>query len=259
MKSARRRLRRVVPESVRPTVKALGFRLVRPIYAGSGVSCPVCGRSFRRLLNVGSKAEPRHQCPGCGCYDRHRLLALHLAGGGTDLSPGRRVLHFAPEPNVSRLFATRPGLVYVTGDLGSREADVQLDITRLPLRSASIDLVLCSHVLEHVPNDDQAMAELLRVLATEGVALLQVPIKEAGRTVEIDELTSETERRRMAGAHGHVRSYGPDFGERLRSQGFDVGVVTPASLGGDLVVERYGIEATEELFVCRRPIVSSST
>ena len=133
LKPARRWMRRPVPEAARPRAKALLFGVLRPFLTGSAVTCPVCRRSFRRLIDVGSKDAPRFQCPGCGCYDRHRLLALHLERhDGLLLPPSGRVLHFAPEPNVSRLFDGRPDLRYVTGDLGARAADVQLDITKLP-------------------------------------------------------------------------------------------------------------------------------
>ena len=241
-----------MPEALRPKVKAIAFRLLRPVYAGTAVSCPICRKGFRQLINVGSAAAPRYQCPGCGCYDRHRLLALYLdrrAPGG--LPGGTRLLHFAPEPTITRLFEAAP-IHYVSGDLGSRAADVQLDITALPLRAAAFDLVLCSHVLEHVPADGAAMGELLRVVAADGEALLQVPIKAPDRTIEIDEVESEAERRKMAGDHGHVRAYGRDFADKVRAAGFAVEVVTPASLGPD-VARRFAIDPTEELFVCRRP------
>lgn len=240
--------RRVVPEQARPRAKAVALGVLRPFLAGSAVQCPVCRRSFRHLVNVGGARSPRFQCPGCGAHDRHRLLALYL----DEHDAGGRVLHFAPEPMIARRFEERPGVAYVTGDLGARATDVQLDITALPIRDRSFDLVLCSHVLEHVPDDAAALAEVRRVVATTGVALLQVPVKEPGRTVEIGELASEADRRAMAGDHGHVRSYGRDFADRARAAGLAVTVVTAATMG-EGVSDRHAVDPSEELFVCRVP------
>jgi SAM-dependent methyltransferase len=38
------------------------------------------------------------------------------------------------------------------------------DVTRLPFADDSFDLVICSEVLEHIPEDDRAIAEIIRVL-----------------------------------------------------------------------------------------------
>lgn len=48
----------------------------------------------------------------------------------------------------------------------------------LPLEDASFDLILCSHVLEHVPDDRFLLGEIKRLLAPDGKVFLNVPINE---------------------------------------------------------------------------------
>ena len=50
------------------------------------------------------------------------------------------------------------------------------DATRLPFRASSFDLVVCSDVLEHIPNDDKAMSEISKSLVDSGVGIFTVPV-----------------------------------------------------------------------------------
>jgi len=49
------------------------------------------------------------------------------------------------------------------------------DITRLPFSDGSFDLVICSEVLEHIPEDSKAVSEITRVLKPGEVAVVSVP------------------------------------------------------------------------------------
>lgn len=53
--------------------------------------------------------------------------------------------------------------------------DVVASVTALPFDTASIDTVLCSQVLEHVPALNAALLELARVLRPGGYLLISVP------------------------------------------------------------------------------------
>jgi ubiquinone/menaquinone biosynthesis C-methylase UbiE len=60
-----------------------------------------------------------------------------------------------------------------------------MDVTNIQFPNESFDAIYCSHVLEHVPEDQKAMQELFRVLKPGGWALLQVPLElERERTYE---------------------------------------------------------------------------
>ena len=112
---------------------------------------------------------------------------------------------------------------YTTTDLHSPLADVKADICALPFEDNSYDLILCNHVLEHIPNDLKAMKELYRVLKPRGTAILQVPLEEGREnTFEDDSIIDQQERTRIFGQYDHVRVYGQDYYNRLQKAGFKV-------------------------------------
>jgi SAM-dependent methyltransferase len=133
----------------------------------------------------------------------------------------RTMLHVAPESQFVRRLAPMMGSGYVTADLLSPEAMVRMDITRIQYPGDYFDVIYCSHVLEHVPNDKLAMREFARVLKPGGVAIILVPIT-AEKTFEDPSITDPRERSRLFGQDDHVRVYGPDFGDRLREAGLIV-------------------------------------
>jgi SAM-dependent methyltransferase len=147
----------------------------------------------------------------------------------TDLFDGRpkRVLHVAPERCFENQLRQRFGAGYLTADLLDPRVMERMDITDIHHPDESFDVIYCSHVLEHVPEDRLAMSELRRVLKRDGWAVLLVPIT-AERTIEDPTVTDPAERERLFGQHDHVRRCGPDYIDRLREAGFDV-VVTGVS------------------------------
>lgn len=53
--------------------------------------------------------------------------------------------------------------------------DLVCDITQIPVPDASFDVVLCSEVLEHIPEPTHALDEFSRLLKPEGVLILTAP------------------------------------------------------------------------------------
>lgn len=184
--------------------------------------CLVCGQ---QVVMRPHKGRPHARCPSCGSLERHRLLVHYLEHAPGLLAPGQRVLHFAPNSGVEAFMRRRAGLRYLTADLYAT-ADLRLDLTAIAQPDASWDLVICYHVLEHVPDDATAMRELRRILAPGGRAILQVPL-ELGRDVtDEDPSLGPQQRLERFGQEDHVRIYGiADFGRRLRAAGFTVDAV----------------------------------
>jgi SAM-dependent methyltransferase len=58
---------------------------------------------------------------------------------------------------------------------GARAGVVRGDLTALPVPDASVDRVIASEVLEHIPDDDAAIAEIARVLKPGGRVAVTVP------------------------------------------------------------------------------------
>jgi SAM-dependent methyltransferase len=221
-------------------------RLSARLLRGEGRECPCCGGHFKRMSRRRLSGWGGI-CPRCRSHRRHRAIALLLARG--DLS-GRRLLHFAPEPLLDPVFARLPQVERVTADLYA-PADLRLDITDMDLRDGSFDLILCSHVLEHVPDDRAAMSELRRVLADGGLALVLTPYRDEVPTYEDPSITAPLDRMVAFGQQDHVRIYGTDLADRLRGAGFEVEDRTPAQLFDQATVERCELDPEEHLFLCR--------
>ncbi|MDQ2830286.1 MAG: methyltransferase domain-containing protein [Chloroflexota bacterium] len=219
-----------------------------------GVTCPCCGGTFTHFLPHGVHPRPRARCPACGSLERHRLTALYLTHKTTLFHERLSVLDIAPHPSLLRLFSTLPHLDYLSADLHSPLAMVKTDICDMPFPTDSFDVIVCMHVLEHVPDDRQALRELYRVLKPGGWAIVQVPLVYKQReTLEDPRVTAPEDRERLFGQHDHVRRYGLDYEERLRDAGFAVELVScPTELGPDAVA-RYGLKRNRDryLWMCR--------
>jgi SAM-dependent methyltransferase len=172
----------------------------------------------------------------------------------TDLFDGRRksMLHVAPERCLEDRLKKTIGQGYLTADFMNPRAMVRMDITDIQYPEDSFDVVYCSHVLEHVPNDIKAMSEIRRVLKKDGWAVLLVPVT-AEATYEDPSITDPRERLEKFGQEDHVRRYGPDFADRLRSVGFVVEVFDVSSLATPEEVQRMGFgPEAGDIFYCRK-------
>ncbi|MBK7751686.1 MAG: methyltransferase domain-containing protein [Flavobacteriales bacterium] len=139
-----------------------------------------------------------------------------------------------------------PGVTYIAGDKQAPgysypQDTIDLDITALDFPDDHFDLIICSHVLEHVPEDRTAMRELCRVLRPGGTAILLVPMSDRPTTDEDPSVTDPQERFRRFGQTDHVRLYGRDYMDRLREAGFIVTVDDMAAQLPPADVFRYGL------------------
>ena len=131
------------------------------------------------------------------------------------------MLHLAPEPEIAALIKKNSQIDYLSADLNNPRAMVKMDITNILYDDQTFDVIYCSHVLEHVPDDIKALKELFRVLKDNGWALIMVPVMNE-YTFEDSSVTNPEERERVFGQSDHVRRYGPDFLDRLKEAGFTV-------------------------------------
>jgi SAM-dependent methyltransferase len=227
-------------------------RLPRALWLlGRRYQCNCCRWRFRRLLPFKNRAN--RQCPWCGSIERHRLLALYLHERTSALERPTDVLHVAPEEGLRRVLRRSRTARTVSVDLEHPLADLHMDIRGLTFADETFDLAICSHVLEHVPEDHRAIAELYRVLRPGGTLLVMVPWDEsAAKTREDLRVVDPAERLRLYGQSTHVRMYGRDLVERLGVAGFDVetdrfGAELPAD-----VAQRHVI-APLPIFRCSKP------
>lgn len=229
---------------------------VRPVLAlflkGSRFTDPIDGKSFRTFLPYGyGQQRSNVLSPSTLSLERHRLLWLYLKRETDFFSKPLKVLHFAPEQAFYSRFRKQPNLDYTTTDLNSPLADVKADICCLPFKDEVYDVILCNHVLEHIPDDTTAMKELFRVLKPGGLAILQIP-QDLNRqtTYEDDSITDKEERARIFGQYDHVRIYGRDYFDKLRTIGFKVDEVDYTKQLTKAEVEKYCLAEREIIPVC---------
>lgn len=238
--------------------RKLATRLIAQYDRRGNHECPCCSSRcawFRPYLYM-RPIRPNVTCPTCGSSERQRLLWLYLKNRTDFFSVPLEVLHFAPENCFKKCFATAPNLRYVSTDLElSPVPMVQADITKLPFQTGCFDVILCLHVLEHVSNDEAAIRELFRVLKPGGWAIAQVPIDKTRKvTFEDSNIISNDERECAFGQFDHVRRYGLDYRSRLESAGFSVTVDKYIKELPADVVDRYGLDCEEDIYVLNKPI-----
>lgn len=246
---AQRAVRALVPVRMRRLVLR---RLRLLIYRGDAVECPCCGGRFRRWM-PGLSHRATRVCPRCGAQERHRALWLYLRERTDYFGRNISILHWAPEYALQRSLSELPNAFYVSADLEGDEAMQHMDITDVPFKDDAFDLIVCVHVLEHVPDDRRAMREMARVLRPGGVALLLVPIVLEQPTLEDPSITTPEQRKLHYWQEDHVRLYGGDFKDRLAEEGFDVTVDGWIRTLDEPTLERHGLFPLEDIYVCAKP------
>lgn len=195
------------------------------VVGGDRYRCPVCGYHGAFLSSgSGVRRRPWAECGSCGAYERHRLQAEVLRLDVLPTQPrSGRCLYFAPDP-LTPLLRTHFEEV-VTAGFNDREVDLRLDIRRIDLPDDSFDVVVASHVLEHVDADDAALREIARILRPTGVAVLPVPLI-APQTVEYG---GPNPREEM-----HVRAPGLDYFDRYLLAFESVRIVTSEDVRAEI-------------------------
>jgi SAM-dependent methyltransferase len=125
-----------------------------------------------------------------------------------------KILNIGPSRTIIKWLQGN-GFDVTTVDIAPNLAQIRMDITRSGFGDSVFDLILCSHVLEHIKDDSQAIRELSRILKQRGICIIQVPLHpDLVNTVEYPGPKEEE--------FGHVRTYGQDFVSRLDNKGFDI-------------------------------------
>ncbi|WP_153800680.1 class I SAM-dependent methyltransferase [Foetidibacter luteolus] len=234
---------------------------VKP-YKGDKVVCTICHSTFREFGPFGLVTRQNALCHNCGSLERHRLTWKYLQEKTDFFNPGKKtqLLHFAPEKALYDVFSENENIEYIPCDLFPEyynyngKVDIRtVDITNIPFEDNRFDVVLCNHVLEHIPDDKLAMRELYRVLKKGGWAILQVPIDyNRATTYEDFSIRTPEERLKAFGQSDHVRWYGRDYKDRLAEAGFKVteDSYVKSFSSGDLF--RYGLMASELIYYCKK-------
>ncbi|MDG1422623.1 MAG: methyltransferase domain-containing protein [Flavobacteriaceae bacterium] len=235
----------------RPLLIKLSY-VIRPFIAfylkGNNYTDPIDNKSFRKFLPYGYEVQRQNVLsPSTLSLERHRLLWLYLTNETNFFTSKKKVLHMAPEQCFLSRFK-KLNHEYITADIDSPIADVKADIVNLPFTDNSFDVVLCNHVLEHIQDDTKAMKELFRVMKKGGMGIFQVP-QDLNRdvTFEDNSITDPKERAKIFGQYDHVRVYGRDYFDKLRSVGFKVEEVNYSQKVSSELSSRYRLMEGELL------------
>lgn len=220
------------------------YNLVIPILPSRKVKCNVCGWEGYKFLAIAGATYIRYNasCPGCGSAERQRALMEYMNKRGDFSKKGIKCLDIGPVRGFRAYFEAR-GCNYISIDLDSGSAMIKMDATQMGFPDNTFHLIICSHVLEHIKDDLQAIKEMLRVLRSEGVCYIMVPLKK-NRTDTI-----EYERPNPLDPV-HVRAYGLDITDRIKSIGFKVEMIDLVSELNKEDVSRYGLGTEEICFLC---------
>lgn len=206
------------------------------------------------LETIGSDVE-HFECPWCGCHDRERHLLMYMQATGLFESlSNKAVLHFAPERRLSPLIAAQKPLRYIRCDLHPQTPDIEkIDISAIPYPAEIFDLVIANHVLEHVADDQAALAEIHRVLKPGAYAILQTPYSaRLHHTWSDPGIDTDLARLHAYGQEDHVRLFGRDIFERFIATGFKLCVNTHDQLLQAYDPQKYGVNAKEPFFLFQR-------
>ncbi len=213
--------------------------------------CPVCGwrgRRFRTFISPDA-VIPASICPRCGSFDRHRHLVLGVRDElASTVAIPRRILGLSLSPAMTYLLAHEGLGRCFRSDYDRRDPrcapEMVMDLVRAGIADGAFDWVVCSHVLEHIPDLAPAVDELVRILRPGGVAWIQVALQEG----------LDTSRRIPLDPHdfdAHAWRFGDDVDALLARPGWRITCVRARDLPPE-VRRLHGIHPVERYWQARR-------
>jgi SAM-dependent methyltransferase len=234
------------PASAGFAIKGRFYNAITRLLPGKKVKCNICNWEGRRFFAIAGASYIRYNaiCPACGSAERNRALIKYMNKRGSLDRSGLKCLEIGPFRGSRAYFEAR-SCDYISIDNDSEFATRKMDVTRLEFPENSLDLIICSHVLEHVVDDIQAMREIYRALRNEGTCNIMVPFNRSKTaTIEYEKPNPQDPL--------HVRHYGMDIVERMKSTGFNVMMLDLVAEASEPDVRRYGLGDEEICFICTK-------
>jgi SAM-dependent methyltransferase len=236
---------------------------------GNNKCCYVCKKTFfafgklkmyispmsENISGIGSCVD-NHSCPLCFCNDRERHLFAYFDKLNLWTKEGGKILHFAPEKHLSKKISSCNPLEYIKADfmpenyinMGIKDV-IKVNLMEIPFADNHFDIVICNHVLEHIPDMQKGLAEIHRVLKNGGFAILQTPLSQLLHNhFEDSGITTDEQRTFFYGQNDHVRIVSErQFLEDLKNQGFKLAIARHEDLFDSKFAEYYGVNPKEYL------------
>lgn len=273
MKSIAKKIKAELGKFYKKTFKGPMRRLISDVNKnGNKHKCNICNQTFnhfikyhggtrnipdfRRKLNLIDSDRDNFGCPHCGSFDRERHLFLFFdrIGFWKRLS-NYEILHFAPENHLSQKISSFNPRKYIQADYNPFKTSIKrIDATDISLGNDIFDLVICNHVLEHIPEYLKAISEIHRVLKPNGIAILQTPFsKLLSANFEDVNINNEELREFFYGEKDHFRIFGEDqFLSDLRKVGFQLELISHSDYFNENESFYYGVNSKEDLILVRK-------
>lgn len=208
-----------------------------------------------RLHVVGSDVD-NFRCYFCGCHDRVRHLFMYFDKiNFWKKFNNAKILHIAPEIELMNKIKEFNPKEYVLGDLNPYNSSFKkIDVTLIPYEDAYFDVLICNHVLEHVPDYLKALNEIKRVLKPNAAAILQIPYSLLlEKNFEDNGINSNSLRLFFYDQEDHVRVFSKkNFINDLEQLGFRLDILEHNKLFDSEEFKIYGVNKEEDLILVYR-------
>lgn len=260
MGSIKNSIKKIIPPSIKKVYANYKMHKEEKMFAGEGVQCTLCGAEYREFGPYGNFNRRNAYCFNCGSLERQRLFWLYLNNKINILGKKITLLHVAPEKALFEKFIKFPNIQYHPCDLRvelynytNGPKPIEVNIENIPFDDETFDFIICSHVLEHVPNDNLAMSELFRVMKHGGSGIIQAPIDYKRETTYEDEaIVNPLERTKAFGQEDHLRWYGRDYPKKLEAVGFSVVEDDYVNSFDAAEQFKYGLNKNELIYYCKK-------
>jgi len=222
---------------------------------GGNVYCNLCNQYFLTFLPAGDDLKAHTRCPNCLSIDRQRQIYTILK---PLLEKKLSILHIAPEKGLSKKIMSFKQIDYHAIDLFTSGYSYpkyvkNMNLLDLEYKSDFFDIIVCSHVLEHIQEDSIALSEMYRVLKKGGKSLIVVPyFPELTQTYENKDITLPEDRKVHFGQYDHVRKYGKDIKERIENSRFKVSCKTGVEELSQSEKVKFGFINAEPIFIAEK-------
>ncbi|MGE0089139.1 MAG: class I SAM-dependent methyltransferase [Bacteroidales bacterium] len=232
------------------------YKIRALFYYGNRYYCNCCNKKFRKFLPKGYVIRQNAKCPYCGSLERTRLLLMYLQNETEIFHKHLKVLHIAPEKCLYNILS-KLNIEYIDGDINPAYATYKIDITDIKYPDNYFDIIICSHVLGHILDENTAIYELSRVLNPNGMALILTLLNSNDeKTYENPSVISSSERLLNYGEPDLCRLHGNDFNDTLSKNGFDVTIIDYRKELETQILKRYSLgDGNRELiFKCCKKV-----
>ena len=175
------------------------------------MECNICGNE--EFIDMNTRKAVR--CSKCNSLERTRIMALFLQYHQA-IRAKSRVLHIAPEKGLAEYLYSIAGNNCTFVDLqpekfpylkNIKKLDLCCDLDDIP--SQSFDLIIHSHVMEHVPcNYTYVLYQLHRIMSTDANMVCSIPFLSGYYDCCASPKLSDKDREERFGQHDHVRRFG---------------------------------------------------